>query len=125
MYILYLTILYIISSYNNGSHLLNFINPCSVPKGLYHTVHVYCLFSLQSCKVDIVIPVITEETQIQRAPTVAQAAKSGLEFTVRLQILCRPLAGVLTVSSPGARVTDGPPSALCTGDARTGWLLGE
>lgn len=80
MYILYLTILYIISSCNNGSHLLNFINACSVPRVcMYHTVHVYCLFSLQSCKVDIVIPVITEETQIQRAPTVAQVAKSGLD----------------------------------------------
>lgn len=32
MYILYLTILYIISSCNNGSHLLNFINACSVPR---------------------------------------------------------------------------------------------
>lgn len=64
-------------------------------RGLCYTLHVHCLFSLQSCEADI-IPVITEETQIQRAQTVAQVAISGFEFALRLQILCSPLAGMLT-----------------------------
>lgn len=124
MYILHLTVLYIISSYNHGRRLLNFIKPRSVPKAcVSYTVHVYCLFSLRSCKADIIIPVITAETQIQSAQTIAQVAKPGFEFAVRLQILCSAWLACCHQWS-WAHAIDGPPSVLCM-PGGTGWLLGE